>query len=225
MIPSKFKDIHTGKTAILFATGPTLNKFDYDLIPEKPEELIKVGVNSMIYKDDFALDYYFCAHDVAKEPETHPHKNFEIPFFKKVKERCKDLQVFCASTVDGKPNGQFFTPSEIEEFSAVSYALHTGDVFYKDIGESPLYNHSIVFPALQLLLYSGIHKIYIVGCDVGGGYSFLVEDIGWCTGAVVTMWRRWKDFKQFRDTEYPHVKIVSVNPRKLEGLFEESVFN
>ena len=42
----KFKDIHKGKSAIMFATGPTIN--DYEPF-EGSEECIKFGLNR-IYK-------------------------------------------------------------------------------------------------------------------------------------------------------------------------------
>ena len=111
-----FKNVNQGKFAILFATGPSLNEFTPSLIPESLEELVKVGVNSFIYNDDIDLDYYFCAHDVAKEPIDHPHKAandsnmlLTVPLFEKIKERCNDMQVFCCSKLDGRYNIEFFT--------------------------------------------------------------------------------------------------------------------
>ena len=54
----KFKDIHKGKSAIMFATGPTIS--DYEPF-EGSEECIKFGLNRIYkYKNLLEdLDYYF----------------------------------------------------------------------------------------------------------------------------------------------------------------------
>lgn len=224
-----FKNVNQGKFAILFATGPSLNEFTPSLIPESLEELVKVGVNSFIYNDDIDLDYYFCAHDVAKEPIDHPHKAandsnmlLTVPLFEKIKERCNDMQVFCCSKLDGRYNIEFFTEDESKEMNGIPYELSTAtgsDNFSKDM-ESPLYNHSIVFPPLQVLLYSGIKKIYLVGCDCGGGNSYLVANVPW----RADIYWNWIEFKEFKDKEYPDVEIVSVNPKGLKGVFASEIY-
>ena len=56
----KYKDIHSDKVAVIFGTGPTLNDFSFDLIPEKKDDLILYGCNTMCYREDIPLDYYFC---------------------------------------------------------------------------------------------------------------------------------------------------------------------
>ena len=224
-----FKNVNEGKFAILFATGPSLNEFTPSLIPESLEELVKVGVNSFIYKNDIDLDYYFCAHDVAKEPIDHPHKAVNgssmlltVPLFEKIKERCNDVQVFCCSKLDGRYNIEFFTEDERKEMNGIPYELSTAKGshnFSKDM-ESPLYNHSIVFPPLQVLLYSGIKKIYLVGCDCGGGNSYLVSNVPWRDD----IYWNWIEFKEFKDKEYPDVEIVSVNPKGLKGVFASEIY-
>ena len=49
-----YKDVHRGKSAVLFLTGPSLN--DY-VAPE--ENLIKAGVNTAIFHKELNLDYHF----------------------------------------------------------------------------------------------------------------------------------------------------------------------
>ena len=57
MISPSYKNVEEGKAMVLLCTGSTLDKFDINLLPEK--DLIQVGVNSIIYNEEYSLDYYF----------------------------------------------------------------------------------------------------------------------------------------------------------------------
>ena len=237
MISDKYKNIHKGKSGALFATGPSLNQFTPSLLDEPLGDVVKVGVNSFIYKDDVDLDYYFCAQDVAKEKDwkgkKHPHKSddapeilLKTPLFDKILERCGKVKVFCAYSTDGKRHHEFFNDEEIERMNAETYELDSRvglKRFRKDISSGPLFNHSIVFPALQFLLYVGVTKIYLVGCDASGGKSYLMpETSAWKLALNGYKIPQWHDFKGFWKKEYPEVELVSVNPVGLKGMFRNN---
>jgi len=232
MISGKYKNIHKGKSGVLFATGPSLNQFTPNLLDEPLEDVVKVGVNSFIYKDDVDLDYYFCAQDVAKEPSDHPHKSddapeilLKTPLFDKILEKCDKVKVFCAYSVDGKRHHELFNDEEIERMNAETYELDSrlgAKRFRKDISSGPLFNHSISFPALQFLLYVGVTKIYLVGCDSSGGKSYLMPEApAWRLALNGYKIGQWRDFRDFREEEYPEVELVSVNPIGLKGMFRD----
>lgn len=196
-----FKGKHKGESAILFATGPSLEDFSYELLPENPS--VRVGTNSIIYRDDFELDYYWCG----------DRRTFDIPeqerYLKAILAKSGDMQVFCCTSVDGWVHPRSFTSEHARMMGAVecSQSVVSGeDAFASDLATMPVYNYSIVFPAMQFLLYTGVQKIYIVGCD--------------CTLDPVLV-EHWYFLAKFKDDKYPDVEIVSVNPRKLEGLFTD----
>jgi len=214
-----FKSKHIGECAILYATGPSLNDFDVSLLPETPD--VAVGVNSVIYRDDIKLDYYFCAHDVSKEKKSHPHRkiNNETPQLEKIKSRCGDMQVFCAVIFDGRPFKDFFTEEEANDMGAITYALGSACAFQEDLAAGPMYGHSIVFPALQFLLYTGVGRIYLVGCDCGGGASYLTPGVKWSDNVK---WN-WHEFLEFKNDVYSEVEVISVNPQGLVGVFRDYI--
>ena len=240
----KFQHDHEDAVAILFATGPSLNDFSYSGLPELPS--VRVGVNSFIYHDQYELDYYFCGHDVSKEGPDHPHSGIEKvdPIREKIKSRSSDMQVFCACAglrrdslsgeIQQHEHETFFSAEARREFNAIPYVVSWfgkgREVFATSLEYQPLYNHSIAFPALQFLLYTGVGKIYLVGCDCGGGASYLTSDVPWMTANTLTIgnftkgrdvvWH-WREFAEFKNVMYPDVEIISVNPHGLKGMFEE----
>tara|TARA_R110002020_G_scaffold16515_17_gene58339 strand:- start:6472 stop:7206 length:735 start_codon:yes stop_codon:yes gene_type:complete len=230
----KFELTHKGAVSILFATGPSLNDFSYSGLPDVPS--VRTGVNSFIYHDQYELDYYFCAHDVSKEGSGHPHNEIEKvdPIREKIKSRSSDMQVFCtcAGLRHGRRhvNDTFFSDEARREFNAIPYVVSWSgkgkEAFATSLERQPLYNQSIVFPALQFLLYTGVSKVYLVGCDCGGGVSYLSPDKepgpDWKHATDFgKLHQAWKDFRSFAEEKYPDVDVVSVNPRGLKGMFEE----
>ena len=224
----KFQYAHEGAVSVLFATGPSLNDFDYSEIPDSPS--VRAGVNSFIYQDHYDLDYYFCSHDVSKEGPAHPHSDIEKsdPIREKIKSRSSDVQVFCRPQRPGDA-ATFWTEEDTRYFNAVSYDItrEAGkDAFATYLEYQPLYNHSIIFPALQFLLYTGVGKIYLVGCDCGGAASYLMpdeprDDGGWGREDLTVLRPHWEDFRSFIAEKYPRVEIISVNPRGLRGMFKD----
>ena len=212
-----FRGEHAGESAILFATGSSVNQFSYNLLPESPD--VRVGVNRIICRDDISLDYYFCAH---YHDNDHPR---DPSFLDKIVSRSKDLQVFCASMFNGASFSEFFSPAQALQMGAIAYELHsrTGvDAFCTDLVREPMYNHSIVFPALQFMLYTGVRRIYLVGCDCGGPHSCVegqFESFSNDYNGHTCLVPNWKEFAEFKDQVYPEVEIISINPRGLKEMF------
>lgn len=213
-----FRGKHAGESAVLFATGSSVDQFSFNLLPESPD--VRVGVNRIICRDDISLDYYFCAHYYD---EDHPR---DTSFLAKIVSRSKDLQVFCATTLNGDPHPEFFSPGEISQMNAIEYALSDAEGagnFCQDLALWPMYNHSIVFPALQFLLYAGVGRIYLVGCDCGGPHSCVEgqESRPHDYSGHLRLVENWREFAEFRDMVYPKAEVISINPRRLEGLFTD----
>ena len=81
--------------------------------------------------------------------------------------------------------------------------------------------NSIVFSAMQFILWCHPKRVYIVGCDCSlGGYFNSKEQNTFCVPAT-EMVNRWKNLRDFANKYYPDVEIVSVNPVGLKGVFKD----
>lgn len=207
-----FKGKHSGESAILFATGPSVKDFSYALLPESPT--VHVGVHKIIFNDDIALDYFFCA-DVRTAGDQSvnalPNDEERATYMDKIVARSIDMQAFCCCGMfvghDGRRVDVFHTVEEAERMNAILFELHSkrgSEHFTTDIVSDRMYDHSIIFSPLEFLLYAEVKRIYLVGCDCN-----LSGDLRW----------HWEQFAEFKNKEYPNVEIVSVNPRNLKDLF------
>ena len=220
-----FKGKHEGQSAIVFGTGSSLEHFSWSLLPEPPD--ISAGVNYIIFRDDIKLDYYFATHYVhqpGSDPKVAQH------YADKIVERSEGTQVF----IGAAPHARWseFSPIDVARMhNAIVFELHNklGSIhFAHDLVSMPFYNHSIIFSPMQLLLYAGVKRIYLVGCDCGGKHSCIdVEDM---TGELQSerefdhhteFVANWEEFLPFKVKHYPDVEIISVNPGGLAGMFTD----
>jgi hypothetical protein len=235
MISAGNKNCNKGRGMVLLATGPTLDKFDITLLPKKKvrdgviswQRLLQVGVNSILYNDKYNLDYYFCAHNVAREGENHPHADIETntPQLKKIQELSEKTRIFCG---DPRDFSDGFTQSEVFSFHGTTFRCNAAAEFRTDVPQASregLYNHLIPLPALQVMLYTGVSEIYLVGCDCGGQSSYLTEPSVKWKDSTQTSVLHWNIFKDYVSAEYPDVKIISVNPVALKGVFDEDIYH
>lgn len=197
-----FRNIHEGEIAVLFATGPSLNNY----IPIQ-KETINFGVNSIVMKPDVKLDYYFFGDKSLPEDKYN--------YFKFI--RSAKTEKFCHVLLDGEHLKSQISINESKDLDALPYEMTLNLSFQKDISTHRVVNHSIVFAALQFILYTGIIKVYLVGCDVNEIRSF--AQIEFIPNLHRGLIEYWKAFKKFVTLEYPEAEIISVNPVNLKGLF------
>lgn len=210
-----YKDIHKGKTGILFGTGNTLNllkTFSDDFI----NNYVKVGVNKIYLSEDIFqhLDYYFV------NPGCYQIDNDYDNSILNMYNKYNDVSLFTALYKNGTkvcihekcPKKHEF----IEKCKSSTFDMNLSD-FETDISKYPVLGHSIVFPALQFMLYTGIKKIYIAGCDISNNY-FYQEKTKQNNYYYYFNW--WINFKNFVDKNYDDVEIIYINPCGLNGLFK-----
>ena len=201
-----FKDIHKDKIGVLLATGKTLKEY----IPIVGENVIIVGVNH-IYEHKHLLDtmnYYFFG------------SSYEINAYHKncIDSMDKKIQKFASAYRDGAPTGfGNIHPDNAKKIDAIPFDCYISYptelyTFTKEISENRMIGGTINFPALQFLLYTGVNKIYVVGCDVEEYHADVhVEQL--------KFW--WNKFKGWLPEAYPGVEIIIVNPIGLKGLFTD----
>lgn len=198
------KDKYKGKEGILFATGPTLNQYDF---LEDDGNRIRVGVNSAVSLQ-IQIDYYFCGH---MDERSSKYLNY-IQAYGGYK--------FGYTRVDGKADERWLSDRQALDLGVIPYELTTDINFQVDIANHPLVDHTINFSALQFMVYTGIKRIYLVGCDVTATISHKDSRID-TNRSVDMMMTVWKAFKEF--SERMGVEIVSINPVGLKGMFKERV--
>ena len=199
----KFKDFHKNQSAILFATGPTIEKYQpFD----GSQDCIKIGINSICDNQDllFGLDYYFFGSGYYKEPRKSRVDN--IP---------SDIIKFGACYEHGSPTGRGnIHPDDCLKIGAIPFENNL-TYFSNEISKYAMLGHSIVFPAIQFTLYTGVSTVYLVGCDCGFSE-------GPVTSGDPELLHWWSTFKEFKEKYYSDVKIISINPVSLKGYFEDA---
>ena len=220
-----FRNKHVNRTAVLLCTGPTLSQYKHAMTDEQGNDIITVGVNGIIFSDSIrksGLDYLFLQDTgrLSKSSYVHAfHKNVRAY----TKFRC-NIQKFY-----GMYQEIHIEPTDIElsEGNAIRYEMRIpecGEILplVDDIGHYTLGGScSVAFSALQFILYTGIRKLRLVGCDVTEG-AHAGED----TVAVGKIHDRlmdaWKLVPGFVRRYYPLVSIEVVRPVGLAGIFEEA---
>lgn len=80
---------------------------------------------------------------------------------------------------------------------------------------------STIFHVLQFVLYTGVSKVYLVGCDAGKGYVELQDHAleNHRNGKErKSMLKEWKVAYDFVRSEYGNVNITVLNPIGLKGI-------
>lgn len=200
-----FKNKHLGKEAIVFATGSSLSNFDQKI----PEKYIKIGVNGIFKFENIAktLNYYFFGDG---------YHNKGKPFYEGINQMDSQIKKFCCTYKYKKYIHNFNKEREEEMLNKnIGVFDFCHNYFHKNIDRYPMMNHTIIFAAMQFALYCGIKKIYIVGCDVTQSHFYDEKNDG--INYHYLYW--WCCFKKFVQENYPDVKIISVSPRALIGVF------
>jgi hypothetical protein len=207
----QFNNIHKEKTGILFATGPTIKQYKHI---ENSENFITFGVNTIYNYPDITndLNYYFYG---SWYYVAHDHrKNIEKFLVEK-----KNIISFASAYEEGRSHKDInrgnITPERAIALGSIPFENNLS-TFTNDVSKYATFGKSIVFPALQIMLYMGINKIYIVGCD--GGYTD--NNLSKVHSGDKRLLECWQKFIQFKKKYYPSVKIISVNPVSLEKYFD-----
>lgn len=193
-----YKDIHKDKEAVIMATGNSIKNY----IPVIGEDKVFLGLNKIYYYPDLLniSKYYFFG------------SGYEIEFEHKINvDLISDkIQKFASVYRDGNVTslGNIY-PENAQKINAIPFECGLIN-FTDNISDYKMLGHSIVFPALQFLLYTGVKKISIVGCDISGFQSDEQQLFEW-----------WNKFREWVKIAYPNVEIVCVNPIGLKGMFKD----
>lgn len=216
----RFKNINQGKDVVLLASGPTLKQY-------KPlKNVINVGVNRSFQGTSEKCDYIFIQ-DYSGQTKS---------YIKELNNYNRDTCIkFYGIASELNPNMQFIPESEVIEANALRYRTNSIDFdnyyyddvnFAYDIASQPLGDgRSIVFSAMQFILWTHPKKIYLVGCDCSLGGYFNNEKLNEKEKQnylnTVEIIENWKKLKFFANRYYPDTEIISINPVGLKGIFKD----
>ena len=212
-----FKGINEGKDVVLVASGVSADKYMVK------KNTIHVGVNRSFQIGNYSIpmDYIFIQDYSGKTKEYIDDLDNYRPY---------DCTKFYGLTNEWIYDPERTIPeSHAIKANALRYRTDWANIpgfepqFAYDISTQPLGCFgSIVFPALQFILWTYPKRIYLVGCDcTTNGYAYDNK----CKNFLYTdkIIEAYKKFKSFTNKYYPDIEIISVNPVGLKGIFKEEV--
>lgn len=198
----KYKNKHKGERGLLFGSGKSIENY-------KPIDGVKVGTGKMIYSN-IPMDYLFVGDPAKGQPKT----------FSADKESYRNYK--CKKFYRGKSNFYICNMPENEDatYYKVSQRLNRPEgKLYKDITKDMGAGVSIIFEALQFILYTGISELYIIGCDC----QIDKETYNVSNDILKMLLRMWDKAKVFIENEYD-IPVKVINQKGLK-IFEGVTYN
>lgn len=197
----QFKNINKGKDVVFIATGPTLK--DYEPL----KDAIHIGVNKAFKFDKIKFDYLIIQDYFGSKNYINDFCQYDAIKFLGI------ISLIWPKSI---------IPESLAEKYNISrfYTAHPDELSFPplDISSSIFWDaYSVVFPAMQFVLWTNPKRIYLVGCDCSEGYFDNAKSSNTCYHMI----DGWKKLKEFASTYYPETEIISINPVGLKGLFTD----
>lgn len=201
---SKYKNANEGKDIVIVACGPTMK----DYVPF--ENVIHIGVNKAYQNEKIKFDYLFAQDYTAVKDHldnivSYPAVKFLGNYITGINGYLKEC-IIPMKYYNNLDVNMYF--SNVPRNFMYPYLEHCGLFDY----------HSVIFSVAQFALYTNPRRIYLVGCDCSdSGYFDGSKQAGKSSHLVYG----WQKLKEYKDTYYPDIEIISINPVGLKGLFED----
>lgn len=208
-----YKNCMLGKTVVLVASGPTV-KYHHPI-----KGAIYVGVNNACALENVSFDYLFCQDFYMDEEKRLNIAKYRGEACQKFFGRIPDKRMEHCRTTPGAQHVRRAPRYLVDMANAKEYYVcdyQISNIAY-DIELEPLHPGGIAFSAMQFILHCHPSRIYIVGCDCSAGF-FYQSDITFDNSWMIKIWR---EFKIYIDELYPDIKVISLNPVGLRGIFED----
>ena len=208
-----YLNCHTNQNVALVACGPSVKYFE-----GLKDDAVYVGVNRAFLIDKINLDYLFVQDDLGRDQEAaNQYRHGKCRKFYGIIPHGRNMQI------QQDPNLRHIRRLSLTNVSladAKQYIL-TDSVYPHwpyDISREAIKDWGgTVFSALQFILYTNPKRIYLIGCDCTDGGHFN----GGRKENFSSVKRFWLDFSEYKNQEFPHIELVSVNPIGLRGLFRD----
>lgn len=203
----EYKNSNVGKDVVLLGTGPSLNKF------QPLDNCVYCGVNKSFLYNKVKLDYLFmvdynAVHSYIRQADNYDCKKF-YGIIRELWPKCVIPQSVAANA-----NAKRFYLQGVK--NPIQF---TFDICNEPLGDSG----SVIFSAMQFLLWTNPRKIYIVGCDCTLNVHYDTEVNETQQKNNLTVYNGWLAMKDFAKLHYPDTEIISVNPVGLKGVFTDLI--
>ena len=213
---SKLRACCRGKKIVICGAGPSLN----DFVPI--EDAVYIALNRAVLYPKVQFDYMFADDWIGLEQYQDKIGNVKCKKYFGATQTGEQYMI--PETFYAKNNAikyykdDFLRPSGFDsEFVC--------DIDLRPIGNMP----NIALQVMQVALFMQPEVIYLVGCDASGAGHFIGSEtdndiiktgLPNIVGSEKTF-AKWRELKHFVEIHYPDVKIISINPVGLKGMFED----
>jgi hypothetical protein len=206
----QFKNIHKGEEAVLVATGPTMLHY------EPLQKAIHIGVNTAYKRLKLELKYWFaldivpindCITEIQKTEFIKFFGQGHLPYPTSYYDRGRHIPDYIIENSQNAYRYYF----NLKDFSTINIDIETQPL--PDLG-------SCVYSAAYFAIYTGMKKLYLVGCDCAsnGYFNKREQEQHFNTRNLI---KHWKIFKRYVSAFHPDVEIISINPIGLRGIFKD----
>ena len=210
----EYRGCFADREVVLLGTGPTLAK--YKPIPGA----VHIGVNQAFKRDDIAVDFLFIQDTRSLNHDLH-EANAYAPG------KCVKFYGVQTYNIPDEFAAMRVHPSDATAAGAREFIVENyyDGPFAIDISRMPMMEWgSVMFSALQFALFTFPKKIYLVGVDCSNK-GFFANDKHYMSQTGNTwLGEKWEKLISFFTFFYPSVKVVSINPVGLAGMFDEDIY-
>ena len=210
-----YKNAFAGKDVALICTGPTAKQY-------KPfPNTIHIGVNGAIYLPQIKLDYLFIQDYTLHQANN---KSLNIDANSYIGNNCKKFYGIIPdnhlSSIKSCIERIPFSMCHDDNISQYILEDIVCNNIAQDLSREPIGNFlGTPFSALQFILYANPKTIYLVGWDCNSGYAYNKKNAINPANYQEEILK--KHFIPFINTNYPNIRIISINPVGLRGYFED----
>lgn len=212
-----YRNLYQDKEIVIVASGPSAKYYTNPI-----KDAVHIGVNRSFQLESVDFNYIFI------QDYSGPTKSYIEDLIAYKPNTC---QKFFGLTTEYENNWERVIPESLAiRAKALRYRTDWIKLprfqpkFAYDISTQPLGCFgSIVFPALQFALWTNPKTIYLVGCDctTNGYFNSDIKSPEFNPNKIYNVYLKFRDFAEIY---YPDVKIVSINPVGLKGLFHEDIY-
>ena len=210
-----FKDLrncNAGKKVVLCGAGPTLKMY------KSIEGCVHIALNRALLHDGISFDWFIADDWVGINFMQNEIVNYQ----------CKKFFGRSFGVDDTIIPEDFINKCEGIKYYTDIYNVHDGfkskfvyDIDKMAIGGMP----NIALQAMQIILFTHPDQIYLAGCDATTGHfvnpkrsTEVSKEMELCVAGANS---KWVELKRFVEIFYPSVRIASINPVGLKGIFED----
>ena len=209
------KNIHENEVAVLVGSGSSIyEKNTKNFFDKANKEKYIYFVNNQAFLFDINKNLFKTDYFIISDPESLAKTKDNI--FQLTPNKMKIAAFWQNVCINQKLRLGF--KSKYEAYNKYNFCNlnNITNVVLEEFQNIPEINRSSVFITLQIILYSGIKKIYLVGCDCNKGNTLTNNNHNY--GVLTNVW---KYIYLFLKSNYPDIDIQVVSPKGLKNIIPE----